>query len=56
MDYLKKFGPIAVAILGMLTPLISPWVANFWASHGVLAATVGSALAALAAFAPQPHK
>jgi hypothetical protein len=56
VEYLKKFGPIAVAILGMLTPLISTWVANFWASHGVAAAMVGSILAALAAFAPQPHK
>jgi len=56
VEYLKKFGPIAVAVLGMLTPVISPWVASFWEHHGVAAAMVGSVLAALAAFAPQPHK
>lgn len=56
LDNLKKFGPIVVAILGMLTPLISPWVAHFWSTHGIAAAMVGSVLAALAAFAPQPHK
>ena len=56
MDNLKKFGPIAVAALGLLTPILSPMIAQFWANHGTAAIIVGSLTTALAAFAPQPHK
>ena len=56
MSALSKYGPIAVAILGVVTPFLLPSVSSFWAGHGNAAIVVGSLWSALAAFAPQPHK
>jgi hypothetical protein len=54
MEYLKKYWPLLVTLLGGLSPLLSPAVSAFWAAHPNAVAGLAAGWAAFKWLLPSP--
>ena len=56
MSAVKKYWPLVVTLLGVISPAISPAVDGFWAHHPALVAGIAGAWASLKWLLPSPIK